>query len=401
MENILQALERTRIPVTDNLYEEYDWFKKVFPIAAQKSSDGFFLPGFRFELIGVSKNINLLMSKESYFVTKIRIDKLYDMFFRISDKTVGMLLEKALGRANRSFNISRMTDLEGEVLTAFNDYMFRIMAKFLTPTPVVNIKRTNFDMIHLTFIVKNLDDGNVGKFIISLPSARLEANKVVVKEDKFEFSDFYKCPIQAKIQIGSTRFTVKEMKELEPEDIVVFENSAIDTLKFILNDYEKDFKINPNMGLEHPIDGDGGDKMDNTENTNLWDSIEVDMYAEFDPVKITLGNLKKIEDGLVVDIAALYDNKITLRVENKVIGHGELVIINDRYGVKISDIVEKGQQDVEDMQAAAQSAPQSAAQPTFDEPVQTTPDEPMPAAESANEEDEFDYSDFELEDEDI
>lgn len=401
MENILQALERTRIPVTDNLYEEYDWFKKVFPIAAQKSSDGFFLPGFRFELIGVSKNINLLMSKESYFVTKIRIDKLYDMFFRISDKTVGMLLEKALGRANRSFNISRMTDLEGEVLTAFNDYMFRIMAKFLTPTPVVNIKRTNFDMIHLTFIVKNLDDGNVGKFIISLPSARLEANKVVVKEDKFEFSDFYKCPIQAKIQIGSTRFTVKEMKELEPEDIVVFENSAIDTLKFILNDYEKDFKINPNMGLEHPIDGDGGDKMNNTENTNLWDSIEVDMYAEFDPVKITLGNLKKIEDGLVVDIAALYDNKITLRVENKVIGHGELVIINDRYGVKISDIVEKGQQDVEDMQVAAQSAPQAAAQPTFDEPVQTTPDEPMPAAESANEEDEFDYSDFELEDEDI
>lgn len=401
MENILQALERTRIPVTDNLYEEYDWFKKVFPIAAQKSSDGFFLPGFRFELIGISKNINLLMSKESYFVTKIRIDKLYDMFFRVSDKTVGMLLEKALGRANRSFNISRMTDLEGEVLTAFNDYMFRIMAKFLTPTPVVNIKRTNFDMIHLTFIVKNLDDGNVGKFIISLPSARLEANKVVVKEDKFEFSDFYKCPITAKIQIGSTRFTVKEMKELEPEDIIVLEKSSIDTLKFILNDYEKDFKINPNMGLEHPIDGDGGDKMDNTENTNLWDSIEVDMYAEFDPVKITLGNLKKIEDGLVVDIAALYDNKITLRVENKVIGHGELVIINDRYGVKISDIVEKGQQDVEDMQAAAQSTPQASAQQTFDEPVQTTPDEPMPAAESANEEDEFDYSDFELEDEDI
>lgn len=401
MENILQALERTRIPVTDNLYEEYDWFKKVFPIAAQKSSDGFFLPGFRFELIGISKNINLLMSKESYFVTKIRIDKLYDMFFRVSDKTVAMLLEKGLGRPNRSFNISRMTDLEGEVLTAFNDYMFRIMAKFLTPTPVVNIKRTNFDMIHLTFIVKNLDDGNVGKFIISLPSARLEANKVVVKEDKFEFSDFYKCPIQAKIQIGSTRFTVKDMKGLEAEDIIVLENSTIDTLKFILNDYEKDFKINPNMGLEHPIDGDGGDKMDNTENTNLWDSIEVDMYAEFDPVKITLGNLKKIEDGLVVDIAALYDNKITLRVENKVIGHGELVIINDRYGVKISDIVEKGQQDVEDMQAAAQSTPQAAVQQTYNEPVPTTPDEPMPAAESADEEDEFDYSDFELEDEDI
>lgn len=406
MENILKALEHTKIPVTDNLYEEYDWFKKVFPIAGQKSLDGFFLPGFRFELIAVSKNINLLMTKESYFVTKIRIDKLYDMFFRISDKTVGMLLEKALGRPNRSFNINRMTDLEGEVLTAFNDYMFRIMAKFLTPTPVVNIKRTNFDMIHLTFIVKNKEDGNVGKFIISLPSVRLEANKVVVKEDKFEFSDFYECPIQAKIQIGSTRFTVKEMKGLEPEDIIVLENSQTDTLKFILNDYEKDFKINPNMGLEYPLDADGGDKMsENTENTNLWDSIEVDMYAEFDPVKITLGNLKRIEQGLVVDIAALYDNKVTLRVENKVIGHGELVIINDRYGVKISDIVQGGQQAVEDMQSMQQSQG-AMPQQNYNEPMPAAQsaghDEPMPMPEpQANEEEEFDYSDFELEDEDI
>lgn len=404
MENILQALERTKVPVTDNLYEEYDWFKKVFPIAAQKSSDGFFLPGFRFELIGISKNINLLQQKESYFVTKIRIDKLYDMFFRISDKTVAMLLEKSLGRTNRRFSINRITDLEGEILTAFNDYMFRIMAKFLTPKPVVNIKRKNFDMIHLTFIVKNLEDGNVGKFIISLPAARLEANKVIVKEDKFEFSDFYGCPIKAKIRIGATRFTVKEMKNLEPEDLILLEDSKLDTFKFILKDYEKEFKINPNMGLEYPLDEDGGEKMsENTENTNLWDSIEVDMYAEFDPVKITLGNLKRIEDGLVVDIAALYDNKITLRVENKVIGHGELVIINDRYGVKISDIVQGGQQEVEDMQSIPQES-QSMGSPIYNEPIPTSaPGEPMPPAEpqAANEEEEFDYSDFELEDEDL
>ncbi len=398
MENILQALEKTKIPVSDNLYAEFDWFKKVFPIAAQKSSDGFFLPGFRFELIGVSKNINLLMTNEPYFVTKIRIDKLYDMFFRISDKTVGMLLEKGLGRPNRAFNINRMTDLEGEVLTAFNDYMFRIMAKFLTPTPVVNIKRKNFDMIHLTFIVKNLEDGNAGKFIISLPSVRLEANKVVNKEDKFEFSDFYQCPISAKIQVGSTRFTVKEMRGLEAEDIIVLENSRLDTLRFIIKNYEKDFKINPNMGLEHPLDGDEGDTMsENATNANLWDSIEVDMYAEFDPVKVTLGNLKKIEEGLVVDIAALYDNKITLRIENKVIGHGELVIINDRYGVKITDIVEKGTQAVEEMQPIAQNqhAQQQNAMPS-------SPDEPMPEPQAAgDEEEEFDYSDFELEDEDL
>jgi len=400
MENILLALEQTRVPVTDNLYEEYNWFKKVFPIAAQKSVDGFFLPGFRFELIGVSKNINLLMQNEPYFVTKIRLDKLYDMFFRISGSAVGMLLEKALGRPNRSFNINRMTDLEGEILTAFNDYMFRIMAKFMTPKPVVNIKRKNFDMIHLTFILKNKETGESGKFIVSVPSARLEANKVIIKGDKFEFSDFYSCAIPAKIIVGSTRFTVKDMKGLEAEDIILLENSRLDTFKFVIKDYEKDFKINPNMGLQHPLEDSEGDNMsENTTNT-LWDSIEVDMYAEFDPVKVTLGNLKKIEEGLVVDIAALYDNKITLRVENKVIGHGELVIINDRYGVKITDIVERSQMEVEEAQQGTPQQQYSQAQQASSGPVPTSPDEPMPAA-AVDEEDEFDYSDFELEDEDL
>lgn len=401
MENILAQLENTKIPVTDNLYEEYDWFKKVFPLAAQKSSDGFFLPGFRFEMIAVSKNINLLMTKESYFVTKIRIDKLYDMFFRISETTVGMLLEKSLGRPNRSFNINRLTDLEGEIMTSFNDYMFRIMAKFLSPPAVVSLKRTNFDMIHLTFIVKDEDneDSKVGKFIISIPAARMEANKIVSKEDKFEFSDFYDCPVFSKVQVGSTRIAVKDLKKLETEDIVILENSDINKFRYILKDYEKDFKINPNTGIEIPLEEEL--KMEeNTENTNLWDSIEVDMYAEFDPVKMTLGNLKRIEQGLVVDVAALYDNKITLRVENKVIGHGELVIINDRYGVKISDIVERNTQSIEDNAAPIQNPGAPAPQQDVQE-VQPSPDEPMPAPAGDDDEDEFDYSDFELEDEDI
>ena len=401
MENILAQLENTKIDVTDNLYEEYDWFKKVFPLAAQKSADGFFTPGFQFELIGISKNINLLMDKESFFVTKIRIDKLYDMFFRISSNTVAMLLERSLGRPNRSFNINRITELEGEILTAFNDYVFKIMSKFLTPKPVVNLKRSNLDMIHLPFIVKSDEDERVGKFIVSIPAPRLEANKVVVKEDKFEFSDFYECPVTAKIQAGSTKLTVKELKKLEPEDIVLFENSDINKLKFILKDFEKDFKINPNLGLEIPLEEEHH-MDDNTENTNLWDSIEVDMYAEFDPVKMTLGNLKRIEQGLVVDVAALYDNKITLRVENKVIGHGELVIINDRYGVKISDIVEGGAQSIDEPLAPAPQAAQTIQSETAAdvEPAPPSPDEPMPA-DNSNEEDEFDYSDFELEDEDI
>ena len=133
-------------------------------------------------------------------------------------------------------------------------------------------------------------------------------------------------------------------------------------------------------------------------NPNLWYSIEVDMIGEFDAVKISLGDLKKIEQGMVVDLTSIYENMVTLYVEDKFIARGELVIINDRYGVKIKEVAGKG-------------APKPAAKAA---PVQ---DDDIPEEEFANdaaepeeqgaagggdgggsEEDEFDYSDFELED---
>lgn len=402
-------MEKCKVSTTDTLYAEYDWFKKLFPLAMQKSADGFFSPGLKCELMGISRNINLLQTKEAYFVTKVRIDKFYDMFLRISERAVALLLNRSLGRPSRSFNINKLTDLEAEVMTAFNDYVYRIIVQFLEPPPVVNFKRTNFDITHITFMIKDEEEQAMGKFIISVPDGRLKPNKIVSEGNTFEYDEFYKCPVPVKIEIGSTRFTVKDLKELEEGDMILLEHSSLNSFKLILNDYTNKILIEPNMELEVPLDDDGGNDMSSTEATNLWDSIEVDMYAEFDPVKISLGDLKKIEEGLVVDVAALYDNKVTLRVENKVIGHGELVIINDRYGVKISDIVDEEEVEEEEpytpppKKAAEQTVPMAPGAETSAPAAQeAVPSGPTPPSDTAaTDDEEFDYSDFELEDEDI
>ena len=134
-------------------------------------------------------------------------------------------------------------------------------------------------------------------------------------------------------------------------------------------------------------------------NQSLWDSIEVEMSAQFDAVKITLGELKNIEEGLVVDLSSIYDSKVTLSVENKPIARGDLVIVNDRYGVKISDVITKSdrpqEQPVEDVQEEPADDYQE-----FNNEEEENSFEEQPA-EGNSEEDEFDYSDFELEDEDI
>lgn len=377
------------------LYLQYDWYKKTFPPVIQQSCDEFFLPGFKFEMIGISKNINALMDKDSYFVTKIRIDKQYDMFFRSSEKAISLILDRVLGKPNRSFNLNRMTDLEAKIITSFNDYLFNMASKLLSPAPATELRRTNFDVIHLTFVIKDIEDAKFGKFIVSLPAALLNPDTVECKDEKFDNTTFSKSTLDVKIKIGSTRFTMLDLKNLDQEDIVVFDNSNTKQMALIIDDYEKEIKLNPNLGLITPIDDDNGGN--NMGANNLWDSIEVEMNAEFDAVKITLGELKKIEDGMVVDLTSIYDNKVTLKVEDKTIARGELVIVNDRYGVKISEVIaqQKGEKAAVPNNEFGEEIPQEFESNNNTQEIQ----EETPNADQQDEE--FDYSDFELDDEDI
>ena len=99
------------------------------------------------------------------------------------------------------------------------------------------------------------------------------------------------------------------------------------------------------------------------------------MAAEFDRVKVTLGELKSIEEGLIVDLCSVYDNKVSLKVGGKTIAQGELVIINDRFGVRIEKVSD----------SEGSSTPQ---------------EETAQQGENSNdgqEGEDFDYSDFEVE----
>lgn len=385
------------------LYAQYNWFAKTFPPAVQAACDEFFLPGFQFVLAGISKNINTLMDKDAYFVTKIRIDKLHDMFFRSSEKAVDIILNRALGKANSKFNLNKLTDLEAKIITAFNDYMFNMISQFLSPPPPA-LKRTNFDVVHLTFLLKDIETKDVAKFIITLPEELLNPDIVKSQGEKFNYGNFKGSVIDISVKIGSTRLKLIDVKNIEVDDIVVLDDSNINRLVMKFKDYEKEINLNPNLGLVIPMENDGGNDNMAGENTNLWDSIEVEMNAQFDTVKITLGELKNIEEGLVVDLTSIYDNKVTLSVEDKPIARGELVIVNDRYGVKIEEVIAPQQDKVDSQTIQQEGGFEDEFNNSFDENSPNPSEAPAPEQQGeqpAGEEDEFDYSDFELEDEDI
>ncbi len=387
---------------TSQLYKEYHWYQNVFPSIIQESYDEFFNPEFKLELIGVSKNINCLMDNESCFVTKVRIDYEYDMFFRLNDKAISLILNKCLGESKNKFNINKISELEAKVITSFNDFMFENVKKVLNPPPQNEIKRMNFDLIHLTFLIKEVEEYNnrTGKVIVTLPLALLHPEIITSSSEKFSETNFPNSETYAKVFVGQTKFSLYDLKHLENDDVVVFDNSDIEKLTLTINGQDLAVRLNPNMDLLIPEDNDdGGENMSNTQQ-NIWDSIEVEMYAEFDSVKISLGELKNIEDGLVVDLTSLYDNNVTLKVEGKPIASGSLVIVNDRYGVKINNVIADSGETPMPRAARPQAEDGVPVDDNYQEEVVQQP-QAQEQQFADNEDEEFDYSDFELEDENI
>ena len=220
--------------------------------------------------------------------------------------------------------------------------------------------------------MKSESSENAAKFIISVPKDILCPKEIEHTKVHFNDEDFANCPVEVNLRIGSTVFPLVDIKKLDIGDIVVFENSNSSEMTLICDNIEQKFSVRPNENIIEPYDMSGGNDMDNS-NTNLWDSIQVDMTAEFEKVKVTLGELKNIEEGLIVDLCSVYDNKIALKVGGKTVADGELVIINDRFGVRIQGVNDS---------KGTESPQEEMSEPT-ENPAENGED--------------FDYSDFEVE----
>lgn len=340
--------------------------------------------------MGLFENVNLLSSQDEYFVTKIRLNKERAIFIRLSKQVVKELLEDAIGNipGKKDFNLEKITELEAKILTGFNNYLYKYFCEILLPPDELPKNTVNFNECILTFFVKN-KKREIGKIIVTVPVIAIKPEKLRIR-NRFTIDDFKSCIAKLNIRVGKTRIKLNDIKQLEPGDIVVLEDSNIKRMTLLYEGKAIKFKVIPNPALIKDFDYDGGRHMDeNSENNfNMWDNIQVDMGAEFEKVKITLGELKQMSEGLVVDIGSVYENKIDLKVENKIIASGELVIINDRYGVRIDEIYTDSDEK----------------EPDADEAVHSPEEQPSGshgANQQQNDEEDFDYSDFDVEEEDI
>lgn len=397
--------DKIKTSFSGELYSQFNWFKVTFEPLVQQACDEFFDSGFEFKMVGLSENMNVLTQNESFFVTKVSLDPKNDVFIRISQNAISTILNKILGKSNKKFELSNITDLEAKIITTFNEYLYAKVESNIDKTKLEKYPVT----INLSYFLRNLSSDESARFVLSFPKSVLapESLPPVPEDKKIDEMIFKDCPVDVSLNVGTTVFSVNDVKNLDVGDIVVLDNSKAGEMTLLSDNIVQRFAISLNKDVVIPIDSDAEEESDGEEEdmdtssiTSLWDSLQIEMSAEFEKIKVSLGELKNIQEGLVVDISSVYNNKVSLKVGNQIVADGELVIVNDRYGVKISHVTAdsfKNMGGVENMvNMAAQAGSQVSVAPNAGVSQAGGANAAPPDQGGGENGDDFDYSDFDL-----
>ncbi len=373
-------------------FHTFDWFSKVLVSSLKNVSEDFLARSFNFHLISISETYDILFKGDEYFVSEIKITDSLSAKIRLSSSAVDLILSKTLGsnNDNQFFLLSRITELEAKIITAFNNEIYKTIKPLLKSQSklkkLTQEKKLKNSLLFLTFYIYD-DEENYGKIILTVPQQIFES-PIPIPPPLEELPDslFRRSLTDVDIFVGRTRSSLDDLNKLEKDDIIVLEHSKIGKM-YIGEGFECVVKAKPDVSLVYEYENTdyGEDNMSKklTE-TKMWDNIQVDVSAEFDKVKMSLGELKQISEGLVVDLASVYQNKITLKVENSRIADGELIIIGDRYGVRLTAIYNQDETPSTSEVIAEEEEPEEINHPEADE-------------ESEEESEDFDMDDFDIE----
>ena len=421
--NTGSKLEQTKNNPIENIdYSHvFEYFRASLSACVEKTCEEFLKKRFNIYMISMNDAYDILFRGDEYFVTEVGISKDVSFKSRLSASCVETLLFNVFGSQSGeiTFSLERITELEAKILTAFNNELYANLKSIFIPDEEIkkfvhNHKLKN-NMLFFTFYLYD-EYENYGKIILSIPEQILKPAKVLPpSKKKLAEKLFLTTPAFVDIFVGSTKSSLEELNKIEQDDIIVLDNSKIGSM-YTGDNFEFQIKVKPDVSLVYEYDtgddyGEDEDMPKKLSDTKMWDNIQVDVRAEFEKIKMPLGDLKQISEGLVVDLASVYQNKITLKVEDSKIAEGELVIIGDRYGVRLSAVYnqEEAPEAKETKTAAGAGVKPSAKADKTEknktqkdkEPQKKTKADTAPVKDGNTDED-FDLDDFDIdEDEDI
>ncbi len=95
-------------------------------------------------------------------------------------------------------------------------------------------------------------------------------------------------------------------------------------------------------GEEGDLDGidemSGGEKVD-TKNLDLILDIPLTVAVELGRSKMLINDLLQLGQGSVIELTKLVGEPLEVLVNNKLVARGEVVVVNEKFGVRLTDIV--------------------------------------------------------------
>jgi flagellar motor switch protein FliN/FliY len=67
--------------------------------------------------------------------------------------------------------------------------------------------------------------------------------------------------------------------------------------------------------------------------------IPVNMSVEIGRTRININNLLKLNQGSVVELDRIAGEPMDVMVNGTLIAHGEVVVVNEKFGIRLTDII--------------------------------------------------------------
>jgi flagellar motor switch protein FliN/FliY len=319
----------------------------------------------RLTLLGVSGTMHYFWRPDDFHVSQLTLEaptvedspavlEPPTALLRLSDAACSTLLTRVLGPRKSGFSFKQLSPLEATVLNEFSRDILTTFKKELLRKPGKSPGR----LLHLMWVFTPAKPSTgkqpppeVGKIILSVPGSaiRLPQREPSTTTEPTRIPDefFFHVDGVARIFLGTTRVTLADLDHLEPEDVIVLENSHVGTMSVIEPLSGEKIPFQADIQHPQPITIPYTQELAMMETQSqpsasakqaLWDNLMIEVGAEFEPIKLPLKQLKQMTEGLVIEMGDLVHNRVCLQVEGKPLAWGELIIVGDKFGVRICQV---------------------------------------------------------------
>jgi flagellar motor switch protein FliN/FliY len=90
--------------------------------------------------------------------------------------------------------------------------------------------------------------------------------------------------------------------------------------------------------IEPGLKGTGG-----SQSIDFLLDVQLEITVELGRTRIQIGDLLKLGQGSVVELEKLTNEPVDIYINRKLMGHGEVVVVNEKFAIRLTNIVSPGE----------------------------------------------------------